>query len=211
MKIEILIIVKKGTSQQWRKENLQFLKMLIYTIFLIKRMYLCRVWIYGSELGNNFALGVFFPFSVSGLFRTQFSRRRAKKLTLVENWPKAPTQEGKKGAASARFLSFLQDLSDSSTQKLGFHIREVSTACCCKALRHNKFPFFKWFRWRVRSRKAVPAFCWHSFIWIVALFVLKTSSLRIAWATLADRQLNLQEVLGDRYLISKCIDKKCKI
>ena len=30
-------------------------------------------------------LGVFFPFSVSGLFRTQFSRRRAKKLTLVEN------------------------------------------------------------------------------------------------------------------------------
>merc|ERR1719341_1584808 len=42
-----------------------------------------------------------------------------------ESWSYSGSyQEGKKGAASARFLSFLQDLSDSSTQKLGFHIRE---------------------------------------------------------------------------------------
>jgi len=41
-----------------------------------------------------------------------------------ESWTCGSYQEGKKGAASARFLSFLQDLSDSSTKKLGFHLRE---------------------------------------------------------------------------------------
>ena len=94
------------------------------------------------------------------------------------NWPKDPTQEGKKGAASARFLSFLQDLSDSSTQKLGFHIREVSTASCCKALRHNLYPLFCWNGFGeglLRSRKAVPAFYQRNFLAEIIWFTVRNT------------------------------------